>query len=265
MIAYSNDARPTSESTAPIGSSGVTFSSLLSGASTATTTSTRAAAIVLTRNVEPHQCDGKIHQSVRRNPTMSGPSAPPAPAKPAHSAIALRRSSGGKIDVNNDSVDGITNAAPNPITLLLTMTAVEVSATVPMAPPSPNTASPNISARLRPNRSPSAPAVSRNPANTIAYESKIHCRSVAVASRSRWIEGIAVLSPDTPITTITSDRHITPSRNHRLAWIAGSSWRGRRFGVASGEEVMLGSDLGMPCGPHPAKRYRFASKRRRLT
>ena len=92
---------------------------------------------------------------------------------------------------------------------------------MPMTAPMPNTASPNISARLRPNRSPSAPAVSSIPANTIAYESKIHCRSVAVASRSRWIDGIAVLSPDTPITTMTSDRHITPSRNHRLAWIAG--------------------------------------------
>ena len=161
----------------------------------ATTTRTTPAAIMLTRNVDPHQCDGKIHQSVRRKPTISGPSAPPAPAKPAHKAIALRRSCGGKIDVSSDSVDGITNAAPKPITLRLTMTAVEVLANVPMTAPIPNTASPNISARLRPNRSPSAPAVSSNPANTIAYESKIHCRSVAVALRSRWIDGIAVLRP----------------------------------------------------------------------
>ena len=206
---------PTSDSTAPNGSSGVDESSLLRGANRTTATITISDTTTLTTNTDPHQNDGKIHQPVSRKPATSGPSAPPAPAKPAQIAIALARSCGGKTAVSSDNVAGITNAAPMPEIERDAITASDESAKAPSSEPAANMASPPISASLRPKRSPIAPAVSSRPAKTIAYESTIHCRSVAVAPSEPCIDGSATLRPDTAITTITRLRHSTPSRNHR--------------------------------------------------
>src|SRR6186997_1219727 len=215
MILYSSALTPINESTAPNGSSGVAESSLLRGANTATATITTTETTMFTTNTAPHQNDGKIHQPVSRKPAMTGPSAPPAPAKPAQIAIALARSCGGKTAVSNDSVAGITKAAPMPEIALEAMTASEVLANAPTSDPAANTPRPHSNASLRPKRSPIAPAVSNRPAKTIAYESTIHCRSVALAPSDPCIDGRATLRPDTAITTITKLRHRTPSRNQR--------------------------------------------------
>ena len=61
---------------------------------------------------------------------MIGPIAPPAPANPAHIAIALKRSRGGKTTLMIESVAGMMNAAPLPMMARPTITwnAVEARA-----------------------------------------------------------------------------------------------------------------------------------------
>ena len=127
-----------------------------------------------------------------------------------------------------DSVAGITSAAPMPMTARPAITCPASEARPATSDPDPNTTSPASSARLRPKRSPSAPAVSSEPANTIAYASRIHATCDADAPSASCIVGIAVTRPETDITTSTSDRHIIASKNHRRAWMRGSSCRGAR-------------------------------------
>ena len=115
-----------------------------------------------TRNAEPHQ------KRWSRAPDTIGPIAAPAPANPTHTAMARWRSSGGKIAVISDSVAGITKAAPAPCTARPTMTTTAEPAKPLITAPMAKTASPTSSAPLRPKRSPSAPAVRSNPANTSA-------------------------------------------------------------------------------------------------
>ena len=125
----------------------------------------RAAAAItgtLTRKAEPHQ------NSSSRKPDTMGPSAPPAPAKPTHTAIARERSSGGKMAVISDRVAGMTNAAPAPCTARPAMTTPTEPASPLMSEPTPKMPSPTSSAPFRPNRSPSTPAVSSSPAKTRA-------------------------------------------------------------------------------------------------
>ena len=115
-----------------------------------------------TSTAEPHQ----NHSS--RSPATIGPMAAPAPANPAHTAIALPRSSGGKTAVISDSVAGITNAEPTPMIPRPAMTWVGLVPRPATTRPTPNSASPPRRAPLRPKRSPSAPAARRKPAKTRA-------------------------------------------------------------------------------------------------
>ena len=114
----------------------------------------------LTRNTDPHQ------KRSSSRPEASGPSAAPLPEMPAQMAIAFACSRRGKTLVRIDSVDGITNAAPTPITARATISIAGSSAKAPKAEPAANTTSPAWSAPLRPKRSPSAAARNSNPANT---------------------------------------------------------------------------------------------------
>jgi hypothetical protein len=54
--------------------------------------------------------------------------------------------------------------------------------------------------------------------------------------------GNAVLSPDTDMTTRTSDRHMIASRNQRRAWISGCSCSGIAGAATRGEDIV--SSLG---------------------
>ncbi len=63
----------------------------------------------LIKKMEPHQ------NFSSNNPAAMIPIAAPAPAKPDQIAIALLRSSTGKITLMIDKVAGITRAAPTPI------------------------------------------------------------------------------------------------------------------------------------------------------
>ena len=160
MMAYTSALRPTTDSSAPTGSSGVSVESLDLG--TSTYPATRAPAMIgrLTRNTEPHQ---KCSSS---RPEASGPRAAPLPEMPAQMAIALACSRRGKTLVRIDSVDGMTNAAPTPITALATISIVGSSAKAPNAEPAANTTRPACRAPLRPKRSPRAAARNSRPANT---------------------------------------------------------------------------------------------------
>ena len=67
-----------------------------------------------------------------------------------------------------DRVEGMTNAAATPITPRPAITMPAVSAVAAIAAPTRNSSRPAWSAPLRPNRSPSVPAVNSRPANTRA-------------------------------------------------------------------------------------------------
>jgi len=98
-------------------------------------------------------------------PPATGPMAMPRPETPAHTPIAFARSWAGKTAVI-DSVDGMMNAPPTPIRARV---AISISGDVARAErpePSPKMARPIVSPRLRPKRSPRAPAVSSSPAKT---------------------------------------------------------------------------------------------------
>ena len=99
------------------------------------------------------------------------------------------------------------NAAPRPIRARVAISMSGDDASDASAENVPNQISPNRSAYLRPNRSPSDPAVSKRHANTIVYASTIHWRSEPVAPRSRTMVGSATLSTvlSMPITTTHID------------------------------------------------------------
>ena len=103
--------------------------------------------------------------SIRKPPEI-GPSAMPSPATAAQAAIAFGRSSAGKMFVRIDSVVGMIPAAPRPISAREAISIVASPERDAMVDPSPNTINPEMSARLRPKRSPRLPAASRRPANT---------------------------------------------------------------------------------------------------
>ena len=84
----------------------------------------------------------------------------------AHTPIALPRSRAGKTFVMIDSVAGMMNAPPTPMTARLTIREVGESAIADDREPSPKTTKPTCRAGRRPKRSPRLPAVSSSPAKT---------------------------------------------------------------------------------------------------
>ena len=92
----------------------------------------------------------------------------PSADTPAHTPIALPRSTGFvKTFVRIDSVDGMMNAPPMPISARVAMSVDADPAKAEASEPVPKTARPKASALYRPKRSPRLPAVSSSPANTI--------------------------------------------------------------------------------------------------
>ena len=98
----------------------------------------------LTRKTEPHE------KCWSRKPLATGPMAAPPPEMPAHTAIAFPRSWGGNTFVRIESVAGMTNAAPKPITARPAMTPPALFMNAEKSEPARNTVRPNCSAPLRP-------------------------------------------------------------------------------------------------------------------
>ena len=114
----------------------------------------------LMKKTDPHQ---KCSSS---QPPVSGPTAPPTPAKAAQIPMARARSCGLKTLARIESVAGMTRAAAAPMSARQAMICAGLLANAARPDPAPNTSSPVVSAPLRPNRSPRAPPVKRRPANT---------------------------------------------------------------------------------------------------
>jgi hypothetical protein len=165
----------------------------------------------LIRKIEPYQ---KWPSS---QPLATGPIAPAAPVVAAQIAIAFARSRAGKTLTRIESVDGMMNAAPAPMSARHAMSchiAVDWDAA---AAPTKNVTRPNCSAPLRPNRSPIAPVENSSPAKTSEYEATTHCSCDSVAPRSRAREGRATFRLEFPTKTMRRLRHRTPSIHQRFS------------------------------------------------
>src|SRR5215210_1825446 len=187
MIDHTSAVRPTTDRTAPTGSSRRRIGSRDSGTSTRPATIAATTIGTFTRNTEPHQ------KCFRRSPPATGPKATPRPDTPAHAAIAFARSFPEKTLLRIDSVDGMIAAAPRPISARLAIRSSADPLNAARTDPAPKTTRPTRSVRRRPKRSPRLPTTSSRPANTSMYESTIHCIWLADGSRSCWSVGIATL------------------------------------------------------------------------
>ena len=95
--------------------------------------------------IEPHQ------KWSSRKPPTTGPSATPRPAVAAQMPIAVARSRASvKTLISSDSVAGMMNAAPAPITARAAISASTLPAYAAAAEAAPKTASPTSSVRRRP-------------------------------------------------------------------------------------------------------------------
>jgi hypothetical protein len=101
-----------------------------------------------------------------RSPPSSGPRPMPTEAMPAQTAMALPRSSRGKMFEMIDRVAGMMSAPPAPIRARTPMSWPGVSTSRTARLESPKRAVPACRARLRPNRSPNVPNESSRPAKT---------------------------------------------------------------------------------------------------
>ena len=139
----------------------------------------------------------------------------PRPDTPAQIPIAFARSCPVNVLVRIDNVVGKMNAPPTPMSPRAKINIPGDDACDANAENTANIASPAVSAYLRPSRSPSEPAVSSNPANTIVYASMIHWRSDPVAPSSLTIDGSATLRIVLSTLITTSERHRTASVHQR--------------------------------------------------
>ncbi len=105
-------------------------------------------------------------QRSSRPPVASSPTTAAPPATAAHTLTAFVRCASGTVLVIVESVAGITSAAPMPSTPRSAISSVAERAVIAAADPRPKIASPAISARRRPWRSPNAPPGSSSAATS---------------------------------------------------------------------------------------------------
>ena len=160
MIAHTRATRPVVDSAKPGKSSFGADGSSDSGTSQRPASSAATTNGTLTRKIQLQSACSTIQ------PPATGPIAMPRPDTPAQMPIAFARSRAGNVAVRIESVEGMMNAPPMPIRARLAISVDADPANADSAEPSPKTARPNVKARLRPKRSPSAPAVRSRPANT---------------------------------------------------------------------------------------------------
>ena len=103
----------------------------------------------------------------RSNPPMIGPIATPTPATAAQTPMAFARSRGSANTWTRiDSVDGMMNAAPTPITARQAVSPLTSVIIAAPSEPARKTIRPESSIRRRPKRSPRLPASSSDPAKS---------------------------------------------------------------------------------------------------
>ncbi len=143
----------------------------------------------------------------------------PRPDTPAQMPMARARSLPWNVFVRIDSVLGKMNAPPMPIKPRATISMCADVERDASAENVPNRTRPAVKMPLRPNRSPSEPAVSSRQANTIVYPSMSHCSWEPSAPRSRTIDGSATFRIVLSMLMTISERQRTPSVIHRRWWI----------------------------------------------
>ena len=145
--------------TAPTQSSGFGSSSFDDAMVSDSTNSATAAAVNAQKiDCHDHRCS--------RPPDPSIPTTAPLPAAPAQIPTALLRWSFGYAAVINDSVAGMTNAAPAPAAPRAMMRCRGSDQRAGATDATPKIARPTSMAPRRPYRSPSAPAGSSRQAST---------------------------------------------------------------------------------------------------
>jgi hypothetical protein len=113
----------------------------------------------LSKKTEAHE------KSCRSSPPTTGPRPIPTEAVADQIAIALARSSRGKMLLTVERVAGMIIAPPTPISARSATNWPEFCANAARTLAPPNTTRPSWSARLRPKWSPSVPITSSRPAN----------------------------------------------------------------------------------------------------
>ena len=160
MIPYTKVARPATDSSTPTASIRPGDGLRDSGTSTVIAISPAITTGTLMRNTEPHQ---KCSSS---RPPTTGPIATASPTAPAQTPMARPRSRGSKTLEMIASVAGMIAAAPRPISARAPMSCPGVCEYALASEAMPKIASPVISTRRRPSRSPRMPAVNSSPAKT---------------------------------------------------------------------------------------------------
>src|SRR3954451_719778 len=149
---------------------------------------------------------------------MRGPIDPAIPVVVAQMAMAFARSPGGKTLTRIDSVDGMINAAPTPITARQAMIWLTSVARDARRLAKKKVARPSCNAPLRPKRSPSAPVVKSKPAKTSEYAATTHWSCDSVAPSSRDSVGSATFNVEFPPKTMSRLRQRTARVHHRRAY-----------------------------------------------
>ena len=165
----------------------------------------------LIRNTDPHQ---KWSSSA---PPTRGPIGKLRKIVEAITAVAFCRSSGANSTGMMASASGMIAAAPRPSTARAAISSPEVTAYAQAAELTPKVASPVISTRLRPQRSPSIPAGSTAAASTRLYASLNHCRSLVDACSALAMLGSARFSTVRSSPTTSTLMATATSASHRRA------------------------------------------------
>jgi hypothetical protein len=170
MIHQTRAVMPVAESTAPSGSA-FCHGAFDSGMSAKPARRARPTTGTLIRKMA---CQEKWSISM---PPSTGLPTRPSIATELHTAIALLRSSSSKTVMRIDSVDGMISAPPTPMAIRTAIISPGFVTNIAASDAAPKSSRPMIMTFRRPNRSPRLPEVSRSPANTRMYESRIHWMS----------------------------------------------------------------------------------------
>src|ERR1700730_15072216 len=161
MTPYSTPTRPNADRTVPTGSSRGLDGSRLPRTRKRPAASATITTGTFTKKTEPHQ------KCWRRYPPMVGPTTMPRPETPAQIPIACPRSSDGNSLVRIDRVAAMMMQPPTPARPRAAISSAAEPENADATDPKPNTTSPTVNARFRPNLSPRLPDVSRRLAYTI--------------------------------------------------------------------------------------------------
>ena len=162
----------------------------------------------------------KIHSHARpcaTAPPITGPPATARPVRPCNAPIAAPRRSGGKAAPTRASASGITSAAPAPWTVRAATSQPADGASAQAPEARANKTSPAASSRRRPNRSPSAAALSSSTPRLRLYALTIHSSCSTPAPRSSRMVVSAVDTTSVSSATMKDARAARP-RTHRCVW-----------------------------------------------